>query len=414
MNVFEKLSIPFPPNKIRWRIGRKSKDKDKYTGRDKKGNLDTKDKLTEKADHIIVVLFVTITTLIWSILGYAFSDNSIIKAENDSPLILNIRWLLNQPYQIIHNLDLLWHFFVDRIKTTPLIKSFSAFCVSFIVIFFGAFIRIPYSRNIRKYSPMDRFDIINIEHTFTGVFDRNIDDYRCLSLFVLCLLVCMGFSSILYFYRFFFDPKVSKNILFGVLSVFSIILFSSMFAKREDLFPDSYSVKKLVFFLLCIIFASVGTPVVLGLLQLLTEAGLLTMIQKCWLWLYCTFSSTSECVSTSLTTLNYKGVLEILGSLIFIVLLFTLYGLGVDKDWIGNDSGKNMRMFNAVLITMSVSLFIALSTHYNMGTALYTFIKRIMEFVIVYLAPITVVILSIVKIIYAQQVHSRYKIFSKK
>tara|TARA_R110002020_G_C16236709_1_gene768810 strand:- start:596 stop:1132 length:537 start_codon:yes stop_codon:yes gene_type:complete len=31
MNVFEKLSIPFPPSKIHWRIGRKSKKKDKAT-----------------------------------------------------------------------------------------------------------------------------------------------------------------------------------------------------------------------------------------------------------------------------------------------------------------------------------------------------------------------------------------------
>ena len=83
------------------------------------------------------------------------------------------------------------------------------------------------------------------------------------------------------------------------------------------------------------------------------------------------------------------------------------------QDWIGNHNGKPMQMFNVVMVCMALSLFIGLSTSYPVSNLLYHSIKNIMEIVLVFIAPIAIVVLSIVQFLFAFKNHEKYQKTSK-
>lgn len=395
----------------------KKATEDDESKRPKKNGLDTGNKKTEHNDKVITILFVTITTIIWSLIGYTFSDNKMFPAKSTytSPLIKTIRWLLNQPFQFVNNFDTIWHYYMNKINTTPLIKAFGMYCVVFIVVFFGAFIRIPVMKDPRKHHPMDRFQIINMESAFPQVFERNIEDYRSLALFFFCSILSICLGIFMYFitkgFKLLADINVPSIVSKVVLTIGTIMFFSIFFAQRHNILPDSFSVKKLIFFLLCVVFSLLGTPVVLAILQLFAEMGLFSFVQKIYMFFAC--MGKTECTYSSIRTLNTDSILSIVASIVGFILLFTMYGLGVDKKWISNDSGKSFLMFNVVLVTMAISLFMALSTQYKLGTALYTYIRTIIEYVLAYVAPLGIMIFSIIQLIFAFENYKKYRKFEK-
>jgi len=381
---------------------------DETNNRQKIKDLNTNDEGTEKADRIIAILFVTITTLMWGIIGIAFSDNKIIKYDSsftNRPLMESIRWLLNQPFHFINNYETIWHNLMERIDVSPLLKAFFMYCVTFIVTFFGAFVRIPNFKNPRKHNRMDRFNVVNMMPLFPGVFMRNLDKYRSLSIFFLSLIVSVCFAAIMFTLKSFFK-NIPKGIVIGSTIVGFILFFGCFFGKRKEIFPNADSVKNLIFFLLCLLFAIVGTPVVLGVIQLLLETGLLGIVQKFLSHLFID-------PPPLLFTLNYNGILEGTAFIIFTVLLFTMYGLGVDKKWLSNANGKSMQMFLVTLVTMAISLFTALTTKYKVCLGIYEFIKTIMQLVLVYVTPLALVALAIVQFVFSYKNYMKYKQFEK-
>lgn len=376
----------------------------------KKG-LDTTHKLTEHRDKVILILFVTISTIIWSLVGYTFAETDVMgKGEFTTPLIDSIRWMLNQPYAFIRNFDNTWHYYMNKVTLPPLVKAFSMYCVVFISVFFGAFIRIPNFKKPRSHHPMDRFNIINMGSTFPQEFERNIEDYRSLSVFFLCSIISIGLGGLMYLLKWLVKvPKLAVQI---VTTLGVILTFASLFGERYKLFPDSKSVKKLVFFLMCILFAILGTPVVLAFFQLCAEMGVFATIQKIFAYLFCVRSGGTNCTYTPMYTLN-NGWLGTLAGLIGTALLFMMYGLGVDKNWVDNLSRKPMLMFNVILICMAVSLGMALMTHYKLGLAVYEVVKNIIQMILLYLAPLAILVLSIVQFQFSYQNYEKYKKFEK-
>jgi len=351
--------------------------------RQKTENLNTNDEGTEKADRIIAIIFVTITTLIWGVIGVAFSDNNIIKTDStDSPLFETIRWLLNQPYQFIHNFEIAWHNFMDRIHVSPLVKAFGMYCLTFIVTLFGLFVRIPNFKHPRQHNAIDRFNIVNMGHIFPAFFLRNLDKYRSFSVFILSLIVSLCFATII-----MFALKMPNNIVIGSSFIGLAVFLGGFLGKRKELFPDAVSVKNLIFFFLSAIFAMVGTPVVLAGVQLLLEL----------------FS----------TTLNFNGRLLYSAIFIFTGLLFTMFGLGVYQKWVSNANGKSMQMFIVTLVTMAFSLFTAINTKYKVSLGIYELIKTIMQLLLVYVTPFALVVLALVQFIFSYRNYMKYKQFEK-
>jgi hypothetical protein len=169
---------------------------------------------------------------------------------------------------------------MDRIHVSPLVKAFGMYCVTFIVTFFGMFVRIPNLKHPLAHNPLDRFNIVNMVNIFPPYFTRNVDDFRNLSVFLLSLLVSLGFGGIMLTLKSIFKEYISKSVVICATLAGFGLFFGCFFGKRHEMFPDVFSVKNLIFFMLCALFASVGTPVVLGCAQLLLEIGVLNIVQK--------------------------------------------------------------------------------------------------------------------------------------
>jgi len=103
------------------------------------------------------------------------------------------------------------------------------------------------------------------------------------------------------------------------------------------------------------------------------------------------------------------NLLSISVGFIFTFLLFFLYGYGIDKKWVFNDEGKPFKTFLAVMITMAISLFMALSTQFNMLTALYTGVVSLLKLVLKYLAPIGLISFIIVQFIFTFKNYQQFK-----
>lgn len=394
-------------------------NKDDENMREGKSNLDTLNKTTEQNDKSIFAILVTIIVTIWSLVGHTFSlptekDYGVSFFENmlyiqesylqkdNTGFIRNIRWLLTLPKLFIQTIETKWMSQMDRIRTTPLVKSFSFYCITFIAVFFGIFVRIPIRPH--RYKIMDRFNIVNMESPFPQKFERNIHSFRDFSMFVLCSLISIVLAIIMY--TFGKSTSMSKGILQFLTSAFVIIIFASMFGKKFDILPDSASVKSLIFFFLSIVFGLLGTPVILGILQIFTETGIFELPIKAF----------SEMLGTPISyarTLNVGSLLNVLFMLIFLFLTFFIFGFGMKNNWVSNDNGKSMTMFNVILVCMALSLYVGLSTSYPISTLLYSMIKNTMEVVLIFIAPLALVILAIVQFIFAFKNHEKYKRFGE-
>lgn len=391
---------------------------DQKNNRTRQTDMTKLDASTALAYKNITILFVTITTLIWGIVGEAFSENKIISiADNNNnnddtkALASTIRWLLNQPYQLIYNFDTLWNNLMQRILVSPLVKAFSMYCATFLVLFFGMFVRIRHFKHPLQHNPIDRFNIVNIGPLFTPEFKRNVDKYRSLCVFCLSLMVSLCFAGLMFWLKSLFKDIIPKNAIIGTTLAGFALFFGCFFGMRKKMFPDLFAVKKIVYFLLCFIFTMVGTPVVLGGIQLLIESGLLNIFQRFCLQVYSGLTGGSTL--PILKSLNTNGMLGGSALVISIVLLFTMFGLGLDRKWVVDADGKSMQMFMVTLITMTVSLFTALNTKYKVCTALYTLIRKIVEFVLVYLAPLTLVALASVQFVFSYKNYMKYKQYAK-
>ena len=383
--------------------------------REKARDMTTNDADTRLAYKNIAILFVTITTLVWGVVGEAFSENKIIKLEvdGDTPaLVQTVRWLLNQPYQLIYNFDTLWNNYMQKIQVSPLVKASGVFCSVFLVIFFGVFVRIHHFKHPLQHHVNDGFHIVNIGPMFPPYFKRNLEDYRNVSVFFLSLMISLVFGGIMLFLKSCFKEWIPKFAVVGSTLAGFALFFGCFFGKRKEMFPDLFSVQKLIYFILCILFTMVGTPVILGALQLIVESGVLDGVMRFCLTLWNGFTKGNTSYPM-LETLNTNGLLGGSAFVISIVLMFTMFGLGLDRKWVVDSNGKPMQMFSATLITMSIAMFAALNTKYKVCTALYTFLKAIIELILVYLAPVTMVALSIVLFVFSYRNYMKYKQYEK-
>jgi type IV secretory pathway TrbL component len=71
------------------------------------------------------------------------------------------------------------------------------------------------------------------------------------------------------------------------------------------------------------------------------------------------------------------------------------------KNWILHEDDLPFKTFLSILITMTISLFIGLSAHYDMFTFLYNLVSYPMKFILMYLAPITILGLVLVQFVFA-------------
>jgi hypothetical protein len=360
-------------------------------------NIATTDKKVEFRDKVTTKLYITSTVLIWGIVAYNFSEYiSVLKdKEKDADPNLSksltkgsftigadIAWWISLLHNGALSIDGIWHEYVDMIHAPAMIKSFSMYCITFIAIFFGCFIRIP--RHPLSHNLSDRFRIVNIDTVFNAKFERRMKDFKDLTMFFFAAFI--SFCTMV----FFFLLSIPKNITLGMSFVCMVVYFAVFFKKKDKIFKSKQKLQKIIYFFLCLIFAFLGTPPAISLVEL----GL-------------------RFANQTLNKPFYGGLnsLAVASVFVFVFLLFFMYGYGVDKKWVFNDEGRPFKTFLAVMITMAISLFMAFSMHYNILTVLYTAIASILKLILKYIAPIGLISFIIVQFIFT---FKNYQIFKRK
>ena len=406
----------------------------------------------EYKDKVIKITFVTVVVMMWAMVGETFSSSNGSFASFDkhdfykdhstavSDFVIIIKWLLDQPYEICTNIDKLIHQFTYKIRMPPLVKCFATYCIVFIITFFGLFVRIPHHPERIKHK-MDRFEIINMTNVFTPVFHRNYQQYRDFCLFVWGLIA----SSVLVWLLSYISNNNLSPTLTKILNLLIIGgSFGSLLGVRH-LF-DLNKTKQLVISILAFIFAIVGTPVVLTLLNFFFKFGIgkvimgivltfIFLILKPLLKMKMDISmdnlksekldGTFESIKNSLGNLtginkdNYLLPLSIVvGLSLFSTIMVDSNTTTTTKNlvsgvtttsnkWMYNN--KSLKMFIVVLICMTISLFLSLSVEYNIFYHLYRFLKNLMEFTVVYLTPLASIVVSIIHFVFSLKNHDKFK-----
>jgi len=385
----------------------------------------------EYKDKVILISFVSIIVIIWAMIGETFSSsNTMFSSFNkdeffekiplaESGFTKIIKWLLDQPYAIIQNIEQYIHNFSSKIKLEPMIKMVATYCVTFIVTFFGLFVRIP-KRPEEIKNKMDRFKVINMSNIFTPVFYRRFEQYKHLSLFTWGTIISLFIGWFFYYWRASILPLTSfwKNCTIGIYGILVVGVFAGLFGGGAKL--GVQETKVLVMSVLAFMMAVLGTPVVTGLFSILNKVsyGLIGLI---WNKLLTFGNSTDNSTpSFGLSILSFIAIFfgVMISSTTKIVtnpldrkLKTNKIGrptntvTNTDIRWI--DHPKSMRLFMVVLVCMLISLVLALSMNYKIFTHIYTLIKSLLEMTVVYIAPFGIIAIAIMNFVFSKKNHDK-------
>lgn len=332
----------------------------------------------ETRSKTILILYTTIIVLMWGMVLETFSTSKTFEnrksADYSTGFSTLIAYILDQPYIWLDYTETEWHKYTDQVGISPLLKSLALYCVTFIVTFFGFFMRIPYGvvglpdDKVR----LDKYKVVNMGNMFDPVFFRNIGHYRDTAIFFTCLILCVVLYGVLRCLQ-----QISEGVRTVVKFAFVplvILIFGLFFGLRKTISTDG--VQKMIMFLLAFLMSSLGTPVVIGISQMFLEIG-----------------------GMSLNSPDFFYIKSAIGLFVFltIFLMSFLYGI----KWISEDSFKNLQIMNAILVCMAVSLFVGLTPSYAVFTNIYSLVKFIIEALLVYVVPLLVMILSLVLFIYS-------------
>lgn len=154
--------------------------------------------------------------------------------------------------------------------------------------------------------------------------------------------------------------------------------------------------KRFIFFLMCLFFGIMGSPVVITLFEL----GFKTVQDKWFL------AETPKRLFVS-----FIGIM--------VALTMIMFGIGVDKegdknnvdDFISDQNYKKMQTFLAILITMVVSSFFALSTQYNIFLGMWRIPGSIISLFTKTLGPLAIMLFASLSMFYS---YENYKKFRKR
>ena len=373
----------------------------------------------EYKDKVILITFVSIIVIMWAMIGETFSSsNTMFSSFNkddfftklplaESGFIKIIKWLLDQPYAIIQNIEQYIHNFSSKIKLEPMVKMVATYCVTFIVTFFGLFVRIP-KRPEEIKNKMDRFKVINMSNVFTPVFYRRFEQYKHLSLFtwgtIISLFIGWFFYNFLRVYILSDLTGNSKNGAIGFYGLLVVGVFAGLFGGGKKL--GVQETKVLVMSVLAFMMAVLGTPVVTGLLSILNKVG------------YGLIANIINLSDKSISTPTFVASILSFIAIFFGVMISSTTRIvtkpldrrtkqikNTDIRWI--DHPKSMRLFMVVLVCMLISLVLALSMNYKIFTHIYTLIKSLLEMTVVYIAPFGIIAIAIMNFVFSKKNHDK-------
>lgn len=343
-------------------------------------DLSTKLHSVKKNDRIIDIMFTTVVTLIWGIVGFNFGEylspenvklGSEAKMREQFPFGSRIQALLTAVPTILSWIDKSIQSVTKVIPLPPLSKAMVVYAITFVVVFFGIFAKIKVFDDLT----FGRVEVTNMTPLFPPRYYKEEREIRHFVIILLTLLIggvlyeCMNSVS-----------AINGYIKSTVLSIATIVMFAVFFSKEKDLFPTE-KLQDIIFFFLCVLFGVVGAA---------------------------PFTAIIESLARFIPNMYLGSSAPFVYTVNVVVITAITFMVGMSDDWIELD-GKMMKMFLATLITMTIALFMALSTEYSVFKGTYDFVALIIRFVMKYLAPIAVLILSILTSVYAHKNYNAVK-----
>lgn len=354
-------------------------------------DLKTNIKEVEKKDRKISILYTTIVTLMWGMVAFNFGEylRNDPSERTSYPFGSRIKSLMDIVPNILSWIDSTIHYYFRDIPLPPLVKSTFVYIVVFIAVFFGIFAKITYIPDSSTGGLKEQLEIVNMLPMFPRRFDREFTQIRHFVIFMVGLLSTITFGSFIYFISKMVPSEqniIPDRLIYILMSIFAVIIFPVLFTNQTEWFPKS-TIKDISFFFVCIVFGLLGAAPITAIVELV-----LGLFRSYGMGIFLG-ESASYVYSISL-----------------VLLTAIMFSVGMAEDWIDTD-GKSMKTFLVILVTMIVSLFMALSTEYSVFKNLYDVIALILRFTMKFIAPIIMVILSCLIVFYS---HANYKIINKR
>jgi hypothetical protein len=287
-----------------------------------------------------------------------------------------IGWLLSQPFNFINYSEDSFINFFSMINVSHLLKVFIIFAISFITILFSVFLSVD-NGNIQIYNLPEILNDDTIDNLFT--YDTVIN---VVLTGVIILLGYISYPSI----KFLLNSLNAYDGLFGiylkcllVLPLFIIFMFTdiiyfipfiSYLFTNTDYYESIVSIK--LFLLITFILVCFSTPIILFILQLITETGIF-----------------------GISTLNTGNILSFVGSLLFILFIIGLFSAGVLNEWYKDNT--MYKLYAALIISIFCGLIIGFTTNYKVITSLIKTLYNIVLYLVVPFIPIILCIFTIIR-----------------
>ena len=241
----------------------------------------------------------------------------------------------------------------------------------------------------------------------------------CISLTTLIFTYCgtAGFVYLLYTTIFLLALILGGN-NFGISIIlcflftinFLILYFGNLGSSKNDISSDNKTSQNYILFCLCFIFSLLGTPVVFMVFELLGRILGFSFAGDLKAYFFPN-STTNTCeIGKFPFGCQYRVVFStILLGASFLGLLFGIFAYGTSygkpegqSTWMsGNGNSSQIKIFVITILSIMVGWFFALHLKFNMFSFIYESIIQPARFVLFFLAPLTVLGLSITQIVIA-------------
>ena len=370
-------------------IRKVKKDQGHYKDSSEMPDLKTNIKEVEKKDRKISIMYTTIVAMMWGMIAFNFGEYLTNSPEEKKRFTFGskVKALMDVVPDILSWIDSTIHHYSKQIPLAPLVKSSFVYIVAFIAVFFGIFAKIKYIPDPSTIGLREEIEIVNMGPLFTQRFDIEFTDIRRFVILLVALLSTVMFGeSIQLMNSIAFLPNFPDKLKYVLIAIFAVIIFSVLFSKVNEWFPKD-RIKDIIYFFICIIFGLVGAAPIIAAVDLI----------------FGVFRSGGIPLFLGNNALTIYSAMAILLSAI-------MFMVGMAEDWIDTD-GKSMKTFLVILVTMTISLFMALSTEYSVFKNLYDIIALFLRIAMKFLAPIVIVILSLFVVYYS---HKNYKIIKNR
>jgi hypothetical protein len=377
-----------------------------------KQNIETGDITVEKRDNIISIFLILTNVFIWLTSSCHFSDGLELLETNGNlvskqyPIGSKIKSMFSIIPNVMKTIYNKWRDLLNYIPMSSPTKAFSVYCITFVTAIVSLYIRPQFKKvrdtNTGNYTmTLNGYKTVNIGNVFhSGFYTDNIHYERVAKVLLVLLLTCFIVSVFLfrlYYNGTIFDIGV-LHIILGIICVCFVILFSLFFVegqpgsqvfKLKEKKDDLKTHEGLKMFFLYIIF----------LLFSVFGGGFLT----------------AACSHVAVFFFEYNvsvGNVLIIFSTLSALMCLSL--CSIFKVLLDDANHKTLQILLAVLYSMMISSFVALSTQPDMFTGVFKLLSIPFFMITKLVGPLLIIILSSVSVFYAYSNYKKYKYSTNK